>query len=364
MPRAHILYVIPGRALGGIATGLAGMLRRLDRRRWRATAAAPPGPALSFLRGRGVSCLALPERGRVEFLLRAARRGRVRLVQSCDAAAEGARAAALLGLPHVWFIGGPLRVGYRGLGSGPRKAFRSLVERLSDAVVFHSRGLRGEDFPGLPADKSRVIPWGVDAPRLPRRIGSPARGPRVGMVGNFFPGKRHSDFLRAARAIRRELPLCRFAIAGRTLAGPARGMSLRCLGRVRRQARRLGLERSLEIRPFSDRGRDAWYRGLDLLLIPSYDGMGQSVLEAGARGTAVVSVRAGCAADVIEHGRSGLLTRYQDPEALARAALSLLRDPARRRRLGRALRRRVRERFSARVQAARFARLYAALLRP
>ena len=74
------------------------------------------------------------------------------------------------------------------------------------------------------------------------------------------------------------------------------------------------------------------------------EGLGVVLLEAMSYGVPVVATRRGGIVDIVEDGRTGLLVE-DEPEALARAIVALLSDPARRRALGEAGRARVRERF-------------------
>ena len=76
----------------------------------------------------------------------------------------------------------------------------------------------------------------------------------------------------------------------------------------------------------------ALYRAADLLLFPSrYEGFGLPVLEAMSAGLPVVAAREGSVPEVA--GDAALYARAGDPEDFARAASSLLSDPAARARL-------------------------------
>jgi N-acetyl-alpha-D-glucosaminyl L-malate synthase BshA len=83
------------------------------------------------------------------------------------------------------------------------------------------------------------------------------------------------------------------------------------------------------------------------------------ILEAMCFGCPSVSTAVGGIPEVVESGVSGELVADSDPEALARAVEGLLRDPARRRAMGEAARRRAAERFSAAAIVARYEALYA-----
>jgi glycosyltransferase involved in cell wall biosynthesis len=71
------------------------------------------------------------------------------------------------------------------------------------------------------------------------------------------------------------------------------------------------------------------YHALDLYVSPSRDEGGPAgVLEAMASGVAVVSTRTGIPADLIAHGRNGLLVDVGDARALAWASATLIEDTA------------------------------------
>ena len=75
--------------------------------------------------------------------------------------------------------------------------------------------------------------------------------------------------------------------------------------------------------------------GADVLVLPSYgEGMAMSVLEGMSHGRCIVCTPVGALAEVIEHGRSGLLVQPGDVEGLAGALRATLDDPELRERLG------------------------------
>ncbi|MEQ8264481.1 TIGR03088 family PEP-CTERM/XrtA system glycosyltransferase [Pseudohaliea sp.] len=85
---------------------------------------------------------------------------------------------------------------------------------------------------------------------------------------------------------------------------------------------------------------------MDLFLLPSLgEGISNTVLEAMAAGLPVIATRVGGNPELVLDGETGFLVPVGDPVALAATMLPLLDDPARRRALGEAGRRSVRERF-------------------
>ncbi len=110
-----------------------------------------------------------------------------------------------------------------------------------------------------------------------------------------------------------------------------------------------------------------WMRGAAALCVPSVtapggdsEGLPTVIFEAMAEGLPVIGSRHAGIAEAVEHGNTGLLVPPGDPEALALALDTLVRQTALQHRLGAAARLRAAERFSALGQSRR---LEAALLR-
>lgn len=261
---------------------------------------------------------------------------------------------------------------------GPRRAGR--IPRLF--VAAHGRELLFAPFAGAPRLQAacdrlrRDVLAGADAlfpvsrytAGLIRRIG--VDHPRVVVVGNgtdparFTPGEgaafraRHGlgdrpliltlgrlvarkgidDVIRSLPTLRAHHPDALYAVAG---GGPDRarleglvaelglGDAVRFLGRLEADELVPAL-RACDV--FVTASRDDE---------PDVEGFGIVFLEAGACGRPVVGTFAGGIPDAIVDGETGLLVPQADPTALAGALGRLLDDPALRRRLGAAGRRRV-----------------------
>jgi glycosyltransferase involved in cell wall biosynthesis len=74
-----------------------------------------------------------------------------------------------------------------------------------------------------------------------------------------------------------------------------------------------------------------------------------------ALGAPVVAVDSGGPAEILTHGRTGLLSPDAEPEHLAEPILALLRNPALRRQIADRAGQEVRRRFSAERMGAQFA---------
>ena len=76
------------------------------------------------------------------------------------------------------------------------------------------------------------------------------------------------------------------------------------------------------------------------------EGFGIPPVEAMAAGIPVVATRSGAITETVKDQETGFLVEKNDPEALAKAILTLLQDDARAERMGRAGRQRAMERFT------------------
>ena len=87
-----------------------------------------------------------------------------------------------------------------------------------------------------------------------------------------------------------------------------------------------------------------WYRAADILVVPSwYEPFGMVILEGMLHGLAVAASAVGGPAEILDHGRTGVLFVPRDAAALAEAVLRLAKDPDDRVRIAEAGARDVRE---------------------
>jgi N-acetyl-alpha-D-glucosaminyl L-malate synthase BshA len=252
------------------------------------------------------------------------------------------------------------------LGSDPR--YREVVRftvAASDGLTAPSEFLRREAAHLLgssDAARIEVIPNFVDtnrfAPAASRdraRLASlfphaDGRAPVLFHVSNFRSVKRASDLIDVLARIRREVP-ARLVLVG---DGPDREPTAA-------RARELAVADSVRFlgdRPdFVEQLRDA-----DAFLLPSEsESFGVAALEAMSCGVPVFGYRVGGLPEVVgDHG--GELVEPFDVDALARAVLGAVDDPARRHALGRAARERAVRHFDRAPAIARYEAFYRRLL--
>lgn len=211
---------------------------------------------------------------------------------------------------------------------------------------------------GVPADHVSCIATGVDLgrfdPGLPgtlRKELNLAPGTAlVGMISVLRSWKGHATFLdAAARLLKNASRPVRFIIAGE---GPGREV----------------LTEKISREPWKDNVTLIGHRtdvpnilaSLDVLVLPSYahEGIPQIVLQAQAMARPVVATTIGGIPEVVADGVTGLLIPPRDDEALANRISSLLDDPARATRLGKAARQSIEENYSLNAMGQRLLELY------
>jgi len=208
----------------------------------------------------------------------------------------------------------------------------------ADLVVVQTR-LEADAVAGWGVPRSRVLTLGmaVDQPavtggdgrRLRRHLGIPDGRAVVGHLATLDPNKGTVDLVRAVgrlnenRAGGEPIHL--------VLAGPSSPDFDRFAASLPEASGRwLSV-----IGPMEPRGRPDFYAALDAFAMPSRtDSFGIVFLEAWANGLPAVAAAAGGVAEVIEHGRTGLLVPFGAVDELAGALGRLLDDPAEARRLG------------------------------
>lgn len=136
---------------------------------------------------------------------------------------------------------------------------------------------------------------------------------------------------------------------------------------LKRLAQDLGLETRITWHGPMDQAEVlALYRRADLFALAcriaangDRDGLPNVLVEAASQGLACVSTDVSGVPELIEHGQSGLIVPPENPDALAAALATAIRDPALRGRLGAAAEARVRNGFDFRNSIRQLATLFA-----
>lgn len=186
--------------------------------------------------------------------------------------------------------------------------------------------------------------FGADADRL--------EGARVlTHISNFRPIKRLEDVVRVFAAVNREVPAVLVLVGD----GPERSRAeasvreLGLAGRTRCLGKRQAFVELLQ--------------NSDLFLLPSeQESFGLAALEALSCGVPVIASRVGGIPEVVAHGETGFLADVGDVEAMAQAAVRLLRDGALHERMSQAARAAVLRRWRHKPMLDRYEAYYRGLL--
>ncbi len=232
--------------------------------------------------------------------------------------------------------------GRHGVEERPTWLYRTVARRAS-VVISVSRPLAdwATSQLGLSPDRVRYVPNFVCNPapgRVPDLPGTP--GSRLVAVANFRPQKDHLTLLRAMRQVAAAAPEAHLLLIGEDADPPH-------AARVRAMVAELGLNRSVSLLG-ARQDVAAVLRGADIgILSSASEGLPLALLEYGYAALPVVATSVGECAEVLEHGKAGVLVPPGNPDALADAILGLLADPVRRTRLAEELHRHVTRAFSA-----------------
>ena len=357
---ATIVHLVNGEKIGGIER-LVGTLCRVHRRVSARVVCLMDG---EMRRAAGPIPDLVPMAGRLDVaaavrLARYLRRHGVDLLVAHTLRANlvGAIAARLARIPVVATIHSPIGRDSERRARNARNAWlqRRLV-RWTDGYVTVSEGLRNELVSsGVPPARLTVVRNGVEAELYEAGDGAAFRRslpgvesgtPLVGTLALLRPRKGIEDLLRAVPLVLQGCPSCRFVVAG-----PAERAGY--AARLHGLCRELGIADRVVFTGYRDDVADL-LAALDVFVLPSRFGEGLPlvVLEAMAAGRAVVATETEGNRETVEPGASGYLVPPDAPRDLACAVLALLADPARRREVGEAARRAVRERFTAARMAA------------
>jgi glycosyltransferase involved in cell wall biosynthesis len=249
--------------------------------------------------------------------------------------------------------------------SGSIRKSMARVDALIGVSEFVARSLVEY---GYERDKTYAVLNAIDLPRwdpqlgggsLRRELGLTPETPVIACAARLFRGKGQDQLIRAMPAVRREFPDVRLLIIGRD---DRQAMRASFTEELKRLAGQLGVSENVV---FTGQRSDmpAVMAAADLFALPSdEEPFGLVFAEAMAMKTPVVALDNGGTPEVVDDGKTGLLSPPGDVAALASNILTLLRDSALRARMGEAGRRVVEQRFTAGRMAADVGKVYHTLV--
>ena len=384
----RVLFVNPGRAIGGAEQNLLLLVQGLRRHRVEATVAlfgdgpcrdrlsalgfptvcvTPPGLVRRATRyqlsGAPVRAAVLVAAGLPTALRLAAlaRRVEADLIHTNGIKAHllAGLAGRLAGVPVVWHLHDFPPSGWAGgiLRSAARR-LPALVFANSEAVADAIRPEHGKAVRVIynPIDLDRFHP-GLPRDRIRQKLGIGHDVPLVGLVAHLTPWKGHELFLEIASAVAQIVPQAQFVIAGGPIYetdGHAGYPEV-----LRQRAITLGLSDRVAFLGARDDIPEV-LAGLDVLVhAPTApEPFGRVLAEAMAVGRPVVAPRWGGIPEVVEDWVTGFLVAPLDVTDFTAAAARLLKDPGLRDRFGRAGRRRAEALFGTEGHTARVLEAY------
>lgn len=185
---------------------------------------------------------------------------------------------------------------------------------------------------GLSEKEISHIPNVFHPPTQLLNIGSKSEVPTILFVGKLEVRKGVLELAKAANILLKRDATLKFRFVGRDLPHPNDGRMLSEHLRIAFTDK----EESLTITggiPYAELITE--YEGADICVFPSdWEASGFVCMEAMAAGRPVIGSTSGGMAELIDHGRTGLLTPPNCPRLLAGAILALLKDPERRSAMG------------------------------
>ena len=373
--RLHVLTMVDG-LYGGAEEMAWQIARRLNPSRFSSTVCVTrwnPSPqdegVVAALRAAGTDFIGMDRTSRFNLqpwrvLVREMRRRRIDILHTHKFGSNfwGALIAPTVPVPvfvaheHTWsWQGEPAR----------RLLDRYLIARHASAVVAVSEADRRRmtSVERIPPQKTCFIANGIpERTRTEVRtdvhseLGLRTDQPVIGMVANLRPQKAYDVLIRAAALVRNAIPDVRVLIVGSDDDGRGTQMP-----QLKALVRELELEASVS---FLGRRQDVYdvIDTFDIAVLSSdYEGSPLAVMEYMDAAKVVVATRVGGVPDLVVDGETGLLVEPRDPESLAAAIMSLLRDPARARAMGEAGRERRLREFSIEVTTRKVEELYETL---
>ena len=320
-----LLHVDTERGWRGGERQALWLARELGRRGHVSIVAARTGqPLHDRARAAGLLTVACDPAGEADLFaawrLRRVMRGRhVDIVHAHTAHAVAVAALATLGTPVPLVVS--RRVDFRlrnNAGTRWKYGRASMLIAISRAVAGVLEG------GGIPSDRIRVVPDGVDLDRVVApatsdvlaSLGVRRSGPLVVQVAQLVGHKDPLNFVRAVARARELVPAIEAVLVG---DGPLRGA-------VEAEVRARGLAGVVHVAGYRA-DADSLLAAADVAtLSSSEEGMGSVLLDALAFGLPIAATRAGGIPEVITDGVSGLLAPTRDPVALGDAIARLVTD--------------------------------------
>ena len=281
---------------------------------------------------------------RIHKLVQQIKRNDIKLVYSNTACIfEGAVAAKIAGVPHIWHIHEVLNKQYMRPRYLPMSFIGKTINRLSDRVIFESEASREIGAQWIPLEKSVAVPNSV---RFTDTAGYESSFCRM----NFGIRPNEIVILWAGRFSERKNPIA-LLDAIEKMKYP-QGVRVLFVGdgplksKMEQVIESRNLKPTVQILPFQENIRSILACADILTLTSVEESFGLVLVEAGTFRIPVVATRSQGPNEIVVDGKTGFLVRQGDPVHLAQKLDRLVSDLPLRFRLGKANYRRVMEEYN------------------
>lgn len=384
MSKIRILYISHSSHISGAEMSLLALLQYLDRNAFEPFVIFPePGPLKERVEALGIKTFICPLewwiRGsqnigfegteisaRVHSIANIMNRIKPHLVHTnTSVLLEGALAAKLTGIQHIWHL-------HEHLIEHPDlttllsiSSVYQVMDWLSNRIVTISDTLRKQLLSFIPAEKLVTIRNGVDSDRfkepldgdcLRDELGVPADAILIVSIGALVKVKGHDSLLEAASLVKRKRRDIRFLIVG-----PG---SPEAADTLLEQIHNLNLDDMVYYLGFREDIPQILHN-CDFVVHPSIiEGFPIVPLEAMAAGKPVVATSLGGVAEELlgRNGECGFIVPVNDAESLCKRILEISQDKTKREEMGKRAQDRFNEMFKAEGFARRFEILYKEIL--
>lgn len=366
MSKFNILYISDtGDIIGGGELSLLGILSKLNKEKFNPLVVCPfRGDLTEEIERLGIEVRLVPMRSlkKLNFLffissvidlVRILKNRQISLVHANGSrgASYGGAACKITKIPLIWHV--------RILESAG--LYDRFLAWLSTFIIVNSNAVKSRFSWVRGKSKLEVVYNGIDLKRfntslggedIRREFGLSSETPLVGTVGRLDRYKAHEYFLRSAKTVKKYMPEPRFLIVGE---GEQRSFLERMTGE-------LGLEKNVIFTGYR-KDMPEILASIDILVLSSVsEGFGRAAVEAMACGKPVVATRVGGLTEIVEDRITGRLVPPEDPFAMAKAIIALLRDKKIAGEMGRAGRKRAEKLFSIEINAGRIEGIYEKIL--
>lgn len=366
LPKIRILHVIHWLNQGGAEKVFCLLATSLNKDRYESIACAfQDGPMREYIEPLGVDLNIVEKKRKLDiiFLMKLVylmKKKKVDLVHchGIPATVYGGATAKLAGLPLVTTVHGKSQFSTK---AGIKSLY--LIQKYLGKVITISESTRYDLVRegNLERDKIIVIHNGIDVENV--QLLDRAKIKReefkvdsfslvIGAAGTLRPVKGYEYLVRAMPFILESLPQVKLVFIG---GGESEDELKEITGN-------LGLQDSVL---FLGKRKNAWrlMNGFDVLAVSSLsEGLSMVILEAMALSLPVVATKVGGNPEVVEDGVTGLLVEPQNEASLAQGLIHILRDENKRRTMGVAGLKRVKEKFSLKDTVRKYEEVYESLL--